>query len=376
MVMNFEARGNTGPVLMFETSDSNGWYMNEFKKAAPYPVAYSFSYDVYKSMPNNTDFTLFKEAGCPGFNFALLEGSETYHNSNDTPKNLNQQSLQQEGSYALSLIKHFGNLTLTNKKTSNAIYFSLTKSIFVLYSEKWAAPLAILAFILFVIVFALGLNNKLLSFRGTIIGTLLNLFIIGISVGIGIIANIIFTNLYYKQNQWLAPDELKTIQEKANLWIIALIILILAIVCLLYWFADKKVSYINLLNGSMFIGIILTLVSGFLLKASSYIFTWTTIFIFVALLFQFVLKSRKKIDCGYYILMIFTIFSSILIYTPPIFLFYEAMGMQLAGALAGIVVLPLSNIVLSSLLTMKNSSCNHIINININNNKFSSEETI
>ena len=57
LVLNFESRGNKGPSFMFETSDQNGWMINEFMKAAPHPVAYSLIYNVYKLMPNDTDLT-------------------------------------------------------------------------------------------------------------------------------------------------------------------------------------------------------------------------------------------------------------------------------------------------------------------------------
>ena len=43
MVFNMEARGNGGPSIMFETSDHNEWLIKEFRKASPYPLAYSFA---------------------------------------------------------------------------------------------------------------------------------------------------------------------------------------------------------------------------------------------------------------------------------------------------------------------------------------------
>jgi len=72
LVINFEARGNRGPSILFETSEGNGWVMKEFKKAVPYPVAYSFTSDVYKMVTNVTDFTPFRSAEKSGFNFSNL----------------------------------------------------------------------------------------------------------------------------------------------------------------------------------------------------------------------------------------------------------------------------------------------------------------
>jgi hypothetical protein len=63
VVLNFEARGSSGPALMFETSEGNGWITREFARVAPYPMGSSLAYAVYKRLPNNTDMTVFKNAG-------------------------------------------------------------------------------------------------------------------------------------------------------------------------------------------------------------------------------------------------------------------------------------------------------------------------
>ncbi|NLM04936.1 MAG: M20/M25/M40 family metallo-hydrolase [Clostridiales bacterium] len=102
LALNFDAKGNTGPIIMFETGNQNGWLMKGYKKVVSNPVAYSFLSDGYKYMPNTTDFTEFKKAGLGGFNFSPIQGSHVYHNMEDTPENLNKQTLQQEGESCLS----------------------------------------------------------------------------------------------------------------------------------------------------------------------------------------------------------------------------------------------------------------------------------
>lgn len=185
MVINFEARGNSGPVIMFETGDNNDWFMKEFKKSVSEPVAYSFLYEIYKLMPNNTDFTLLKKGGREGFNFASIMGYETYHNSSDNAGNLNQRTLQHNGNYALSLVKHFGNLPLNNVESGGSVYFTIAKSIFVEYSSRFTIPLAIFALILFITTFIYGFKKEILSFSGTFIGLLSTLLFIIISTIIG-----------------------------------------------------------------------------------------------------------------------------------------------------------------------------------------------
>ncbi|MDQ6656248.1 MAG: M20/M25/M40 family metallo-hydrolase, partial [Verrucomicrobiota bacterium] len=123
VVLNFEARGSSGPALMFETSEGNGWLAREFARAAPYPMGSSLAYAVYQRLPNNTDMTVFKKAGLTGLNFAFSGTFENYHTRRDTAENLDVHSLQQLGSNALALTRHFGNLPLGDERPPNRVFF-------------------------------------------------------------------------------------------------------------------------------------------------------------------------------------------------------------------------------------------------------------
>lgn len=68
LVLNFEARGTRGPSILFETGPGTGPLMTDFATTAPHPLAFSYGYDVYRRLPNDTDFTVFREAGKSGFN--------------------------------------------------------------------------------------------------------------------------------------------------------------------------------------------------------------------------------------------------------------------------------------------------------------------
>jgi len=60
MALNFEARGTRGPAWMFETSAGNGAVVAEWASLVPKPAGSSLTYEVYKRLPNDTDFTEFK----------------------------------------------------------------------------------------------------------------------------------------------------------------------------------------------------------------------------------------------------------------------------------------------------------------------------
>ena len=64
VVLNLEARGSTGPVIMFETSpEQRRRWSDVFGRAAPHPVGTSFAVEVYRLLPNDTDFTAFLDDG-------------------------------------------------------------------------------------------------------------------------------------------------------------------------------------------------------------------------------------------------------------------------------------------------------------------------
>ncbi|MEE3918658.1 M28 family peptidase [Micromonospora sp. BRA006-A] len=68
VVLNLEARGSTGPVIMFETSRNNAKLVEIFGKAAPHPVGTSFAVEIYRALPNDTDFTAFLDRKFVGLN--------------------------------------------------------------------------------------------------------------------------------------------------------------------------------------------------------------------------------------------------------------------------------------------------------------------
>ena len=148
-VFNFDARGVSGPELMYETSAGNGRLIREFARAVARPVADSLMSAVYRKMPNDTDFTVFRQAGVPGLNFAFIGGSQHYHQSTDDLPHLSTSSVQHAGSLALSLARHFGNLDLNALRGPDAIYFDLFGRWLIRYPDGWAIPLALLGAALF-----------------------------------------------------------------------------------------------------------------------------------------------------------------------------------------------------------------------------------
>ncbi|MGC5019769.1 M28 family peptidase [Micromonospora sp. DT47] len=124
VVLNLEARGATGPVIMFETSRNNAKLVDVFGRAAPHPVGTSFAVEIYRALPNDTDFTAFLDEDFVGLNSAYIDGGAIYHTPLDTPEAMDRGSLQQHGDNALGLAREFGRTDLAALRSGHdATYF-------------------------------------------------------------------------------------------------------------------------------------------------------------------------------------------------------------------------------------------------------------
>nr|WP_229687127.1 M28 family peptidase [Micromonospora parathelypteridis] len=145
VVLNLEARGSTGPVIMFETSRNNAKLVDVFGRSAPHPVGTSFAVEIYRALPNDTDFTAFLDQKFVGLNSAYIDGGAIYHTPLDTPAAMDRGSLQQHGDNALGLAREFGRTDLTELRSGHdATYFPVPGGL-VRYPGWLTLPLALLA---------------------------------------------------------------------------------------------------------------------------------------------------------------------------------------------------------------------------------------
>ncbi len=104
-VVNLEARGGGGRAFMFETGRGNAETVRLYSRAARHAdggaSSSSLAVFVYETMPNGTDFTISKNRGIGGVNFAFIGRPSQYHSTTSTPDVLDQGSVQHIGSQAL-----------------------------------------------------------------------------------------------------------------------------------------------------------------------------------------------------------------------------------------------------------------------------------
>ncbi|MBE3032189.1 MAG: M28 family peptidase, partial [Actinobacteria bacterium] len=56
--VNVEAVGSGGPAMLFETGPGNGWLVGPWARRAPHPRGGSYSIEIYRRLPNDTDFSI------------------------------------------------------------------------------------------------------------------------------------------------------------------------------------------------------------------------------------------------------------------------------------------------------------------------------
>lgn len=163
LVLNFEARGTSGPsYMLMETNDGNSKMVDAFKAGkASYPVSNSLMYSIYKMLPNDTDLTVFREQGkIQGFNFAFIDSHFNYHTAQDSYENLDPKTLAHQGTYLFPLLNYFSNADLTDLDSAgDDIYFNIPFG-FVSYPFTWIFPMLIVAFGLFFVFIFVGLGKR------------------------------------------------------------------------------------------------------------------------------------------------------------------------------------------------------------------------
>ncbi|MEO8566346.1 MAG: M28 family peptidase [Betaproteobacteria bacterium] len=138
VVVNFEARGASGPSMMFETGPGNARLMNLFARTVARPSASSVSYEVYKLLPNDTDFSVYRKLGLSGFNFAFSNSASLYHSVRDNLRYIDRRSLQHAGEHAFEVTGALADADLaTLNASSDAGFFD----VFGLFTVVWPAAI-------------------------------------------------------------------------------------------------------------------------------------------------------------------------------------------------------------------------------------------
>ena len=268
-VLNFDARGNRGPVVMFETSHDNGWLIEQFATASPSPVGHSLASTVYGLLKNDTDFSIFRNAGMNGLNFAYFDGLEVYHSRGESADAVDPRSIQHQGEQMLALVRRLAHADLSHVASPPVIYFDVL-GLFVIRYGFWLGR---------VLALGCGLGLGLLLFRGVRSG-LLRPGRCGVALAIALGAVVLpslLAWLSWSLVRWLEPryrllpGETSASTEQ---YFIGLLVLSAAVVA---WGAQgmrRLLTPAEWSVGALGPWTALAVLSAFLLPGTSYFFQW------------------------------------------------------------------------------------------------------
>lgn len=332
-VVNLEARGIKGPAVMFETSDNNEKVIDLFKEAK-LPVTYSLAADVYRKLPNGSDFTEFLGKDMSGINIAVLDNLDFYHTKEDNYNNVSDTSVQHYGNQVLPIVEEF---VFSDKYSAvdyfkgdeNSIFFTFLPNVMFTYSNTVGIVLTVICIAL--LIGCIGLLTKkyeasvkkILTWGGIWIGVTLGLAVIGvgISYGTSLISGIPF-KLTYMPKIGFAPA----------LTMIILIIESILIAMLVCKSIKRGAKVENILLGGAILNAILLVVFMIVLPGGSFLFLWPVVLVCIAIITIMILKGIK---CREIIMLVPATFV-IIMYVPVIYMLYTALTI---GALAVFMLL-------------------------------------
>jgi len=262
-VVNLEARGVSGPAVMFEME---GGLTSAVADASA--VTTSFADTVYGLLPNDTDLTVLTHAGMRGINLAYFEGVAHYHTAHDDLGRVDPASVQHMGQTALGAVKSLAAADLSRQE-SEACYFSAFGTV-VSYPAWLTLPAALLLAGGYVVLVLSGRRHGVRPVRVALAaGSLAPVLVASLGVGIG--------------GWWL----LQALQPQFGFgigavyhpapYVAAGFVLQLALLVVWYRWARRRSSLVEIVTGVLGWFALLAMVCAFLLPGGAYLFTWPAV---------------------------------------------------------------------------------------------------
>ncbi|MCG6990051.1 MAG: M28 family peptidase [Gemmatimonadetes bacterium] len=340
VVINLEMRGAGGPSIMFQTGADDGWIVRQLAAGDPDAFANSLSPLVYEKLPNDTDFSIFKEAGRQGLNFAAIARAHVYHEAFDTPENLSEGTLQHEGVNALSMLRQLGNADLATVNAPNVVYVSVPVLGLLVYSTSWIIPITVVILLLTALSFLIVLRKG-----GTLGG-------IGVGLAVAVVATLLAGGAGYGLVRWLPRfhPELGGLVGSAyhseGWYVLALLGAALFLVTTLFSVARRKLSLSELALGAVLLPVIAATVMTFLAPAGAVDVQWPALAAVLGVLVATLLPGDRPGIVTWIVLLVLAVPASVVL-VPLTELTWMAgsiriamyLGMMMVTAL--LVVLPL-----------------------------------
>lgn len=322
-LINLEARGTDGPAIMFETSPNNSKVLDLYSKSDK-PFSYSITPEIYRLLPNSTDFTVFLDNNITGINISVLDGMEHYHTPDDNVENINEKSLQHYGDQVLPIVTEF----VTNEKfatkeslaSDNDSIFFILGNVFVKYSKSinYFLLLLILASIIFLFR-KFEIKNIGRVFKYTLLNTLFTAFVM--------IVSFIITKIAASINgRNFKMTYLPLIKHEDIIILTVICLSLIGYILLISKFSKKFKEQSEFILGSLILLFILSVVITIVLPGASYLFVFPAVLISIFTTINTLVKNN---NISYILLLPIALIT--ILYVPTVYLFNCALTL---GALS------------------------------------------
>ncbi|WP_299822429.1 M20/M25/M40 family metallo-hydrolase [uncultured Pontibacter sp.] len=335
LVLNLEGRGTEGPSMTFELSPENGWLAKQYIQHAPYPFVSSLAYEIYSRMPNDTDFTVFKNAGYSGLNSAFIDGFVHYHKATDSPENLSLNTVQQHGTNLLALVQHFGNTTLAHTKAPDSVFFNAAGGWVINYPQELNILWVILTTVLLVLTLVTGIRKGAFTFAQALISFVAALVLLVLVVGLFVPLNSLVLDM-------LPLTHRTNGVYSTNAFFIAYLLLALGLFLLLCWLALRWLPLLALVMGVFILQFILAALIFFTIPNATYLLMFPLLFSMAGML-VILLKELHKAETlsgGFVVVLLLAAVPAVFILMPIVHVVFVAFSLQMpVGAIALFVLL-------------------------------------
>ena len=338
LVVSIEMRGGGGPSMMFETGADNGWVIDALREADPYPVANSVSYEIYRRMSNDTDFTPFKEAGKQGLNFAGLGRAHVYHQVYDSPENFSEATLQHHGAHALAMLQHFGDAELATVNAPDVSYISVPILGLVTYGPLWIWLLGFLAVVGWVLTLMAGKRS----------GSRTSGVLVGVAASVVYLAAVGAAAFYLVSWRSGAHPEAGVLHagvfHSEGWYVLAIVSIAFTLAAVILGLLRRWFTLTELVVGALFLPVALAAVATVMFPMAAMNFQWPALAGCVGALAVAGVPKRGRMGFLRWFLAVLAALPVVVVFTPLTESVWLAMGLDLApvvAVLAGLALIML-----------------------------------
>lgn len=149
-VINVEGSGSSGVSQIIRSQGNNFDLIETYSASTGTPSGMSLIDEIFKRMPNDTDFSVSMRARIPGLDFAFAGERNHYHTPLDSLVNLDLSTLQHHGDNLWPLIRNLANKDIENWTPGTRVYGGLY-GWWMQWPMSWNLPLLLFAGVLMVL---------------------------------------------------------------------------------------------------------------------------------------------------------------------------------------------------------------------------------